>query len=1350
MKRGILSVSQKNDSFKGIMQPCSSTHKFLTIQTDNQSSISSDRSSSSCISPLIGIESRSPHYTSAASVFESQKSHFKSAQNSPVSLQRASVFCTSLYQSSSSCSETQRQLGNLPFLPHPSSNCTADLSKSPLLFSEDHLGKSFDEEEHSEVLMTDFFSLHGDAAETSFHGITTTGSHNLEFTDTDQLDLQFLSDELDIAITDHGENPRLDEIYETPQSPPKPAIGIGLTNNQSYAPMASPAHALLSPLSPGTSTGHKPRMRWTPELHVCFLEAVNKLEGAEKATPKGVLKLMNVEGLTIYHVKSHLQKYRLAKYMPEKREAISSLCAYAVMSITSWKDILICFSFHLSEKKTSCSEEKRATSSSSECDGRKKGSQQFTEALRMQMEVQKQLHEQLEEHAKYLRKILEEQQKAGSSLILTSNIPSISSPCKAGESSESKLEQVSPKRPRLGYKAESPLDEANLLKIFKVQALAWGKFVCSDVRVGVRSSLLAIKDHITSDPFHILVQNWSSDTSFCNWVGVSCGARHLRVIALNLSNMGLVGTLSPHIGNLSFLSSLDLSFNNFSGHLPREIGYLRRLKIIDFTQNNFNGDISSWIGNFFKLESLLLAFNSFTSTIPKEIGNCSNLKTITLNQNKFYGTIPSTMFNLSSLQFLNLSNNSLSGSLPSEMCKNLPNIEILSFMGNKFEGQLPSSIGKCTNLQLISFEFNNFTGGIPTSIGRLNKLKKIYLPDNNLKGSIWPMLLNISSLENISLGRNFFSGIFPQDICHKLPMLKYLNIPQNGFTGSIPKALQNCSLIELDLSSNNFTGEIPVEIGNLHDLEDLNVAHNNLYGEIPHAIFNSTKLQFLYLYDNHLSGSLPSDLGSWLPSLQELLPWGNNLNGVIPSTISNASNLILLDFAMNSFSGHIPNSLGNLKQLMKLAVFWNNLTVESSSDGHWDFLSSLTNCNQLSHLDISSNPLNVIFPASSFGNLSNSLEKFFVNDCQLKGSIPVEIENLRNTIILDLSRNEFTGQIPKTIGRIRRLQGLFLNNNKLQGFIPHNLCNLQSLSDLYFNENDLSGPVPSCISKLISLRYLYLSSNNFSSILPTSFWNLKDILELDISSNALEGSIPIEIQNMQAMTLLDLSSNKFSGKIPTTLAGLQNLQNLSLSRNQLQGSIPDSFGSLVSLVSLDLSNNNLSGVIPESLVKLTFLTSFNVSFNKLEGRIPTEGPFKNFFAQSYMENYGLCGSPYLKVSPCSHSFHHEGKSVIVLKFVLPAITTTTLLVLLIFLVMRKKYFRRKTSSSSNNDINLFGETEEQVIRAKRDCVLSIFELALNCCSEHPEQRKNMGDVINSLKKINEKYLRDVKVTRPSR
>ncbi|GAA0170114.1 hypothetical protein Leryth_011636 [Lithospermum erythrorhizon] len=61
----------------------------------------------------------------------------------------------------------------------------------------------------------------------------------------------------------------------------------------------------------------KDRLKWTQHLHEQFEKAVIQLGGPDRATPKGILKLMGVQELTIFHVKSHLQKYRMSKYVPE-------------------------------------------------------------------------------------------------------------------------------------------------------------------------------------------------------------------------------------------------------------------------------------------------------------------------------------------------------------------------------------------------------------------------------------------------------------------------------------------------------------------------------------------------------------------------------------------------------------------------------------------------------------------------------------------------------------------------------------------------------------------------------------------------------------------------------------------------------------------------------------------------------------------------------------------------------------------------------------------------------------------------------------------------------------------------
>ncbi|RRT59589.1 hypothetical protein B296_00030791 [Ensete ventricosum] len=55
------------------------------------------------------------------------------------------------------------------------------------------------------------------------------------------------------------------------------------------------------------TTDPKPRLRWTVELHDRFVDAVNQLGGPDKATPKTIMRVMGVKGLTLYHLKSHLQ-----------------------------------------------------------------------------------------------------------------------------------------------------------------------------------------------------------------------------------------------------------------------------------------------------------------------------------------------------------------------------------------------------------------------------------------------------------------------------------------------------------------------------------------------------------------------------------------------------------------------------------------------------------------------------------------------------------------------------------------------------------------------------------------------------------------------------------------------------------------------------------------------------------------------------------------------------------------------------------------------------------------------------------------------------------------------------------
>ncbi|CAJ2658354.1 unnamed protein product [Trifolium pratense] len=84
-----------------------------------------------------------------------------------------------------------------------------------------------------------------------------------------------------------------------------------------------------------------PRLRWTPDLHRCFAHAVERLGGEERATPKLILQLMNVRGITISHVKSHLQMYRGMKLELMIQEARKNDMAAGLLASTNSSSALV-------------------------------------------------------------------------------------------------------------------------------------------------------------------------------------------------------------------------------------------------------------------------------------------------------------------------------------------------------------------------------------------------------------------------------------------------------------------------------------------------------------------------------------------------------------------------------------------------------------------------------------------------------------------------------------------------------------------------------------------------------------------------------------------------------------------------------------------------------------------------------------------------------------------------------------------------------------------------------------------------------------------------------------------------
>ncbi|XP_057845332.2 putative leucine-rich repeat receptor-like serine/threonine-protein kinase At2g24130 [Cryptomeria japonica] len=382
----------------------------------------------------------------------------------------------------------------------------------------------------------------------------------------------------------------------------------------------------------------------------------------------------------------------------------------------------------------------------------------------------------------------------------------------------------------------------------------------------------------------------------------------MRVSSINLESSGLVGRISPLLGNLSSLEVLDLSNNSLHGVIPELGQKLSNLQKLRLWGNQLSGPIPTSLGNCSKLEILDLSLNHLNATAPLQLGKLSSLQRLLLYDNFLTSsrTLPflTALINCSSLKTLYLGYNHLAEDLSPSIGKLSTKLSVLSLQQNLIGGRIPQEIGNLTNIILINFTSNALTGSIPSTLEILQNLERLYLGENKLQGQIPSEIGALGkSLGLLSLSFNLLRGQIPE-IIGNLTQLRRLQLDNNQFVGKIPAALGRCWLLELvDLSHNNLTGSIPPEFADLKNLQFyFNLSWNSLNGSLPAEVYMGMA-QGIDLSGNQLSGGIPSISSG---NLQYLNLSHNMFEGPVRGL---DFSMRTADLSYNNLSGEIPQTV---------------------------------------------------------------------------------------------------------------------------------------------------------------------------------------------------------------------------------------------------------------------------------------------------------------------------------------------------------------------------------------------------------------------------------------------------------
>ncbi len=787
-------------------------------------------------------------------------------------------------------------------------------------------------------------------------------------------------------------------------------------------------------------------------------------------------------------------------------------------------------------------------------------------------------------------------------------------------------------------------------------------------------ALVAIQNHwaaVTANnslPTEHPLRTWGTDTTnpgIENWANITINNNRISIFSLFNpagSNPGISGSIPVQLGNLTSLTSLNLSGNRLTGNIPTQLGSLTALTNLSLYNNRLSGSIPSELGSLTALTNLSLGRNSLSGSIPSELGSLTSLTSLNFSRNQFTGAIPTQLGSLTNLTWLDLSNNQLTGNIPAEL-GNLTKLLRLdlgndseSTGGNSISGEIPTTLGKLTSLMWLDLSHNQLSGEIPAQLANLapattpistsgrGNLRSLLICGNYLSGSLpqanflTQILVGYpTSQPSTSIGcqRNSSINLIPPTSLHpsrslpvvssgvSVPASRRVTINTRLFVtdGGYSISCADATNVSSQISSISREGcRYTVTAGSTAGFANFTVPYTSAGGATQSVIVTLTitpsSATSNIVFSSPVAFSMVAGASKTIDASSYATDGTSTISCADATSVSSK-----ISITSRTGCSYVIAAQSNAKGIASFTVPYRS-TGGDSENGI-----IVINISNITFTAPTGLAINTGVSSLSQGGLAIDALAYVTDDDYTISCADATLVDSKITVtrssgcLYNITSGNTSGTatftVPYTSSGGDTHNGVIsITVNAPTTPAPDPIsalsatgCTDGTFVDLTANprvtgaNNDLAEDCQALVA--IQNHWAAVTdNNNLSATHPLRTWGTGTTQKINTWAN-------ITITNKR-VTSLNLSrpfsatSPGIAGTIPTEIGNLTGLINLNLRSNRLTGNIPTQLSQLTKLTQLRLDSNSLTGAIPTEIGNLTNLTDLDLRLNRLTGAIPTE------------------------------------------------------------------------------------------------------------------------------------------------